>query len=313
METQTRINSLVIPVFRNEDSISDLFRDLEFLNENLQGELEVVFVVDGSPDASLREIQQKIDEISFAVQVIEHSRNFGAFAAIATGLRYARGGYIAVMAADRQEPIALISAFFEKLRTDEIEIVIGARKSRSDPALSQMSSKLFWWGYRKFVQPSLPRGGVDVFGCSARVAKLLADLPETNSSLVALLYWVGFERVEVYYDRKKREKGSSAWSVKSKLKYLGDSVYSFTKIPISLIIGVGLFGVLGSLALGTFVLLSWLAGTIQEPGYTTLVLVQLASTSAVLIAIGIVGTYVWRTFENSKMRPKSIVQKRTLQ
>lgn len=312
VEIRKGLNSLVIPVFRNEESIADLFRDLEILNEHLRGELEAVFVIDGSPDASLWEIQQKVAEVVFTVQVIEHSRNFGAFAAIATGLRYARGEYTAVMAADRQEPIELIKAFFKELQTDEIEIVIGARKTRSDPAFTQMSSNLFWWGFRKFVQPALPRAGVDVFGCSARVAKLLANLPESNSSLIALLYWVGFDRVEIGYDRKKREKGSSAWSVGAKVKYLGDSVYSFTKIPISLIIGVGLVGVLGSLALGAFVLFSWLAGTIQEPGYTTLILLQLASTSSVLIAIGIVGTYVWRTFENSKMRPKTVIQRRTL-
>lgn len=304
-------HSLVIPVYRNEDNIDDLVSALEGLHRRLNGDLEIVFVVDGSPDRSFDLLTGQLSDRDWHTQVISHSRNFGSFAAMVTGLSAARGQYCAVMAADLQEPIELIEEFFETLRDSDVDIVVGRREGREDGALSGALSNAFWWLFRRLVQPEIPRGGVDVFGCTRQVAQTMVSLPESNSSLVGLLYWVGYKRAEIGYRRQPRQKGQSAWTFRRRFRYLTDSLFSFTNLPITVILLVGAFGSAAALLLGIFVFVSWLAGAIQAPGYTTLVLVQLASTAALLLAIGVVGTYVWRTFDNTKNRPHAIVHRHT--
>lgn len=299
--------TIVIPIYRNEENISRLLEALAGLQARFSGVLEVVFVDDGSPDQSLALIAESTGDAPFEVKIVRHSRNFGSFAAITTGMRYAGGELIAVMAADLQEPPELIEEFFEVLSSDTADIVVGARVGRSDNGMSAAMSNLFWSAYRLFVQPEIPRGGVDVFGCTRQVAEVIYRLPESNSSLVGLLYWVGFRRAEVSYRRLPRHEGKSAWSFTRRLKYLNDSIFSFTTLPISIILTVGAVGSLVAFVLSLIVLIAWLRGLIPEPGFTTLALIQLGSAASILLGLGIVGTYVWRTFDNSKGRPNAIV------
>jgi len=147
---------------------------------------------------------------------------------------------------------------------------------------------------------------VDVFGCTREVADHLLALDEAHSSLVGLLYWVGFRREEVPYQRVARTSGSSGWTLKKRVRYLLDSVFSFTDIPISMLTTVGVCGGLLTVLAAVIVFVGWATGGIDDPGYTPLMLVVLFATFTILSALGIVGAYVWRTYENSKGRPLSV-------
>jgi polyisoprenyl-phosphate glycosyltransferase len=298
--------SVVIPVYGNEATLGALLARLTDVAARLNGPMEAIFVVDGSPDGSLLILRRLLPEATLASQLVVHSRNFGSFAAIRTGLAAARGQFIGVMAADLQEPPELMEAFFNRLRTGEVDVTVGRRVSRADPALSSIASRTFWGLYRRTINPSIPPGGVDVFGCSRNVAAHLLSLDEAHSSLVGLLYWVGFRREEVTYERAVRESGKSGWTTRKRVRYLLDSVFSFTDIPISLLSTVGFVGGLLTTIAAVVVLVSWLTGRIVDPGYTPLMLVILFSTFTLLSGLGIVGSYVWRAFENSKARPLSI-------
>ncbi|MRR12955.1 glycosyltransferase, partial [bacterium] len=231
------------------------------------------------------------------------SRNFGSFAAIRQGLAVAGGPYFAVMAADLQEPPELALEFFRIMRTDEADVVVGRRVGRSDPFLSALAARTFWAVYRHYIQPEVPAGGVDIFGCTKAVRDNLLRLEESNSTLVGLLFWLGFRRAEVPYERQPRQHGSSGWSTRRKVRYLMDSAFAFTDLPISVLLSVGGAGMFISLVLAVVVLLARLSGAIPVLGYTPLALLILFSLSMTLLALGIVGSYVWRTFENSKGRP----------
>jgi hypothetical protein len=207
------------------------------------------------------------------------------------------------MAADLQEPSELVLEFFRLLSSGSCDVTVGERSGRSDPLLGSLSSRLFWAAYRKFIQPEVPKGGVDIFGCNIAVRDALLNLGESNSSLVGLLFWLGFRRVNVPYDRLPREHGESGWTFRRKLKYLFDSAFSFTDLPITALLAVGVFGIVGSVGLAVFVLIMKFLGAISVPGYTPIVLVQFFTLGITLFALGIVGSYVWRTFENSKGRP----------
>lgn len=300
------VYSVVVPVYTNEDTLGPLLEALLVVAGRLPAPMEAVFVVDGSPDRSLEVLRQVLPSAGIASQLLVHSRNFGSFAAIRTGLAAARGHYVGVMAADLQEPPELVEQFFTILGTGTADICVGRRESRQDPALTSALSRTFWWLYRRVINPQIPRGGVDVFGCTAEVARRLLALSESHSSLVGLLFWVGYRRVEVPYSRRERHAGSSGWTMRKRLRYLTDSVYSFTDIPIQILSAVGLVGAGFTLVVGAIVFGFWLAGVIREPGYTPLMLTMLFSTFVLLAGLGVVGSYVWRTYENSKGRPNAI-------
>lgn len=300
--------SVVVPVYGNRATLPAVLSRLALVAEQLQGGLEAVFVVDGSPDDSAAVLAEVVPEQHLAVQVLEHSRNFGSFAAIRTGLASARGDFVGVMAADLQEPPEVMLGFFEQLQSGDFDVAVGRRTSRADPGGSALMSKAFWGLYRRAINPDIPPGGVDVFACTRDVAQRLILLDESHTSLVALLYWVGFRRVEVPYDRVARAEGSSGWTLRKKVTYLSDSVFAFTRIPIHALTALGVVGTLVTTVVALVVLVSWLTGRIDSPGYTPLMLTMLFSTFLLLTGMGVLGSYVWRTYENTKRRPAALTR-----
>ena len=292
--------SLVVPIYRNAENIPDLIKAIENLNRFLGPGFEIIFVIDGSPDTSAELLVEAAKQLPCTSTIAFHSRNFGSFTAIRTGLELARGNYFATMAADLQEPPELIIKFFEVLSTDKADIVFGQRIGRGDSPLQSLASALFWWGYRKLVLPDLPQGGVDVFACNRQVRDVILSITEPNSSLIAQLFWIGFRRSFVPYIRRRRQQGRSAWNFSRRFRYMMDSIFSYSDTPILVVLWVGVFGCLVSIALGLITLAARLLDLIREPGYTTLMIIGLFYGSTLLVVQGIIGCYLWRAFENTK-------------
>lgn len=299
--------SVIIPVYKNEGSIARLIDALNVMNHALDHDIEAVFVVDGSPDKSFELLKNAIGQINFSAQLLAHSRNFGSFAAIRTGLLAAKGEYFGVMAADLQEPPELLVTFFKSLSTDECDVAVGTRQGRQDPLLSRMASSMFWGIYRRLVVPDMPEGGVDVFGCNRQFRDQLVQLEESRSSLIALIFWLGFRRKLVGYERQLRQDGKSAWTFKKKIDYMMDSIFAFTDYPIRLLIKIGTVGSILAITMALLVLVAKLVGVIAVPGYAATVLVVLVFGALNSLGLGLVGTYAWRAFENTKQRPLAVV------
>ena len=299
--------SLVVPVYRNEANIPALLAAIAGLHRELGPSFEAIFVVDGSPDASHERLQQALPAQPFVSTLVALARNFGAFAAIRHGLGMARGRQIAVMAADLQEPPALVVELLRRVEGGA-DVAFGTREGRNDPALSRALSNAYWSLYRRWVMPDIPRGGVDIFAVSQRVRDALLTLPEANTSLLAQLFWLGGRRAFVPYVRQQREIGRSAWTFRKKLRYLMDSVFAFTDLPIRVLFGLGLMGVTVSAVLALVVLAAKLSGHVAVPGYAATILVVLFFGAFNALGLGIIGSYVWRAFENTKQRPLTIEQ-----
>jgi glycosyltransferase involved in cell wall biosynthesis len=305
--------SVVIPVYRNEEFVSSLIAEFERITTMSQerfGEpVEFVFVVDGSPDASHPRLAKALPSSALTSQLIEHSRNFGAFAAMRTGLAAGSGDYFAVIAADLQEPPELLLDFLDLLRRDEADVVVGRRTSRNDPLATRWSANLFWGIYRRLIIPEVPPGGVDVFGCTLTFRNELLRLSESHSSLIGQLFWIGFRRAEVPYDRRVRVHGKSAWTWGKKLRYMSDSIFAFTDLPIRLLLILGMFGVSVALVLGASVLMARMAGMIDVPGYSATIIVVVFFGALNIFGLGLVGSYAARGYENSKGRPLAVVRR----
>ncbi len=302
--------SLVVPLFKSEANLPDLFLSLNRLSLLLNSQLEVVFVVDGSPDNSLKILLNQVSQFTFQAQIIELSRNFGSFQAIRIGIEESRGEFIATCSADLQEPLALIVSFFKSLESDECDIALGTRRSRNDGWLNNLTSNLFWKVYKRYVMRDVPNGGVDIFACNLNFKLHLLALKETRSSLIAQVFWLGFRRKFVEYDRAQRTKGKSSWTRKKKVEYMLDSIYSFTDLPIRIVTLAGAIGSIASILIGIGILVLRLLNYIVVPGYTPILLSVLFLGAINLFAVGVVGTYIWRTFENSKARPLAVIARK---
>jgi glycosyltransferase involved in cell wall biosynthesis len=302
--------SLVIPVYRNEATIPALLQAVAGIDRELGGALEAVFVVDASPDGSLAALVTALPGTGLNAKVLEMSRNFGAFAAIRAGLVEASGPYFAVMAADLQEPPELAVEFFRRLEQDRCDVACGVRAAREDPLGARVASSLFWAAYRRLVQPEMPAGGVDVFGCNVRARDTLVALNETHTSLVGQLLWIGMRRDEVPYRRRARQHGRSAWTLGKKLSYMLDSSLAFSDLPIRLLFAVGMAALAVAMVYAAIVLFARLTGLIVEPGYATTVLLVAGFGALNALGLSVVGAYAWRAFENTKGRPLAIVQRR---
>lgn len=301
--------SVVVPVYLNATGIPDLLARLVELDRRVPGGIEAVCVVDGSPDDCHPLLAAALPTMPFASRLVLLSRNFGAFAAIREGLRVASGRYFAVMSADLQEEAAVVVEFVAALRDDEADVVLGVREARDDPWPSRVASALFWRMYRALIRPDVPRGGIDVFACNRPFRDQLVQFSESYSSLIGQILWLGFRRKLVAYTRVARKHGRSAWTLRRKLAYLLDSVYSFSDLPVRVFVAFGALGLFTSAALAIAVIAAKLNGAIPVPGYTATVLTIVFFASLNLLGLGIVGSYVWRAYENTKSRPLAVVMR----
>ena len=300
--------SLVIPVYNNAENIPRLFAELERFAARLPDRCEIVFVVDGATDGSRELLAQRLAGWPVRSQLVDLSRNFGSFAAIAAGLRHAAGDYLAVIAADLQEPPELVLDFHRILASGEADVVLGHRTRRADPWLSRILSSAFWNLYRRFVVKDMPKGGVDVFGCTRAVRDRLVELEEANTNLIALVLWLGFRRAYVPYERRPRLEGRSGWSFGRRLRYALDSIFSFTDLPIRALLVLGAAGTTLAVVAAAAVFVMWALGRIPVLGYTPLMLVITLFGGMTTLGLGIVGQYLWLTLQNARRRPNFVVR-----
>ena len=310
IETRPRL-SLILPVFRSELNIPPLLKALEdFAHEHADElELECVFVVDGSPDDSHGVLLALLPQYdAFVSQLHDLSRNFGAPFATRCGIERATGDYFAPVAADLQEPFESIHEMFRQVRDGEADICLGQRTAREDPWVSKQFSKVYWALYRRLVARELPPGGADLFVCNQRVRGALLQLREKNGFLIGQVLWMGFRRTFVPYVRRKREVGRSSWSFRKRFAYLMDSLFLFSDLPIKLLLGVGVFGLLISAVLGLSLAINAIFGNVPVPGYAATVTTVSFFGGLNSLGFGIIGEYLWRTYQNTQQRPLSIVR-----
>ena len=300
--------SVIIPVYRNEANLPRLLAELEKLSGRMPGGIEAVLVVDGSPDRCHEILSEKLPSLPFKSQLLQLSRNFGSFSAIMAGMSAASGEYCGVMVADLQEPPELMLEFQRMLSSGAADVCFGVRTGRSDGWLTELTSNLFWWVFRKFVVKEMPPGGVDVFGCNRAVRDHVARFSELHSNLIGLLFWIGFRRKFVPYVRQPRLEGVSAWTTRKKVQYCLDSLFTFTDLPLRALSFAGILGMTVAVLLAVIVLIAKLTGRVPVQGYVPVMLTIMFFGGLTSAGLGIVGRYLWMVAENVRGRPVYIVQ-----
>lgn len=297
--------SVVIPVYYNEDTLMDLYRDME---EKVLGKLEdyeLVFVDDGSGDSSWK-IMNEIRDMNDRVRLVRLSRNFGEHAALLAGLSACTGDCAVTKQADLQEDSTLILEMYDSWKKGN-KVVLAVRRSRDENRVKVFFANLYYAMVRRFVNKKMPVGGCDCYLIDRKVIEVLERLDEKNSSLTLQVLWAGFQTDLVYFDRKDREKGKSRWTFAKKIKLVMDSMMSFSYVPIRVMTGIGIAFDVFAFLLFVSVLVEYFTKGVPMIGWSSLMCVILLSAGLILSMLGILGEYLWRTLDASRSRPPFII------
>lgn len=300
--------SIVLPAYNEEQNIPNTVKVLTgMLTENAI-DYELVFVSDGSRDATFAQIQKAAAE-NPKVRGAEFSRNFGKEAAIFAGLSLAAGDAVVVMDCDLQHPPEVVLEMW-KLWRGGAEVVEGIKESRGRESLAhKLSAGLFYKVMSRLIKMDM-NASSDFKLLDRKVVDVLLGLPERNTFFRALSFWAGFRREYVSYQVQERQFGESKWSTLSLMKYAVTNATSFSTLPLQLVTVMGIAAILFSVVLFIQTFVKYLSGTAVE-GFTTVILLILVIGGFLMLSLGVIGHYIARIYEEVKGRPKYIIRRIT--
>jgi dolichol-phosphate mannosyltransferase len=297
--------SVVLPAHNEATVIGPTLRRIAAVAKNsfeLTELVEVIVVSDGSDDETFEEARQAVEH-ALPGTVVELVANAGSHAAIRCGLRYAGGDYVAIMSSDGQDPPEALPAMVRELRP-QVDIVWGRRRHRTtDRRSARFLAAAYYRVFRLLTGLEYPPSGLDFLVTRRRVIEAVLQHSQRNTSLFLLIFNLGFGQAFFDYDRGERVGGSSSWTLRKRARLAIDMLTSFSPTPIRLAslcgIAVGLVGIL----LGGVTLVRALLGDIPVPGWASLMIVSSTMSGFMLLAIGLLGEYLWRTLDEARQRP----------
>ena len=299
--------SIIVPVYYNADTLELMYQDLkQKVLDIIEYDYELIFVNDGSKDDSLL-VLKKIKNKDSKVKIYSLSRNFGSHSAILCGLEYMTGDCAVIKAADMQEPSELILEMVESWSKGN-NVVLAVREERQEGFLKKHFANLYYTLVRKMALSNMPETGFDIYLLDKKVVNVMCALDEKNSSLACQILWAGFKTDKVPYTRLAREIGRSRWTLTKKICLVMDTLFSFSTVPIKVVTIIGMISFFGALIWALVELICKLSGLIEVTGWTTLFIFNLFSFGVTMLTLGILGEYLWRTFDASRNRPPFIIE-----
>ncbi len=299
--------SIIIPVFNEREVLPLCLQRLGAVIKQLGITTELLFIDDGSQDGSA-EYLSKQTMMEFSIRLIRLSRNFGKEAALTAGLDYARGEAIIILDADMQDPPELIPEMVEQWRKGA-DVVLMQRRSRAGESwFKRTTAHLFYRLLQNLSHSQIPMDTGDFRLMSRRAVEALKQLPERNRFMKGLFAWVGMPTVILKYDRDPRAAGTSKWDYLGLLQLAFEGITSFSTSPLRWAMGLG---IIAALMGGTFGLwIAFKAIILGNPvhGYPSLISIITFLGGIQLLAIGIVGEYVGKTYIETKQRPNYLVR-----
>lgn len=297
--------SIIIPSYNEEKNIKHTADVVSDVLESNKIDYEIVFVNDGSSDSTwekMSELAQERDNIC----AVNFSRNFGKESAIFAGLEVAKGDACVLMDCDLQHPPETIIEMYNVWKNNDVDVVEGRKKDRGkENILYKGFSFLF---YRVINKAS----GLDMAAASdfklidRKVVDALNRMPERLTFFRAMSSWVGFKTEKVYFEVAERAEGESKWSVRSLIRYAVNSITSFTSAPLQLVTVFGMITFIISIILGINTLYNKIWGN-SAAGFSTVIILQLLTTSIIMFSLGIIGFYLSKIYEEIKNRPRYII------
>lgn len=308
MSSDNRMLSIVVPVYNEEESISETLGRLAKLRENiaLEIDVELLFVDDGSKDGSLNQLRNFAEKSDF-VKVISFSRNFGHQIAITAGIDLASGNYVAVIDADLQDPPELIADMYRKALTG-YDVVYGKRRSRAgETAFKKTTAAAFYRLLNYMCETDIPADTGDFRLMSRKVVDSFKQMRERHRFVRGMVPWLGYKSAPLEYDRAERFAGETKYPLKKMISFATNAILSFSSKPLTLAIRLGFLTILGGLCGSAYMLYLKFFTNIPVPGLTAILLSIVLFSGVQILLIGVVGEYIARIFEEIKGRPLYLV------
>lgn len=297
--------SVVIPIFNEEETISELWKRLTQVFKSINGSWDVIFVNDGSNDSSyqmLTELSQKYHN----VKVLNLSRNFGHQPAITAGIDYAQGDAVILMDGDLQDDPEAIFTFID-LWKQGYDVVYAVRKNRKEHWLKRFTFKIFYSLQTALSDIKLPRDAGIFSLLDRKVIQTLRLMPERNKYLSGLRAYTGFRQIGAVVERGPRYRGQPRVSIKKLFKLAFDGIFSFSTLPLHLVTYFGIFFSITAFAIAMIgLVVKFILGLefLNWPfGLTSTFFIG----GVQLLSIGIIGEYIGRIYEEVKQRPYYVV------
>ncbi len=310
INTQPQVHiSVVIPVYKAEHCLDELYRRLISALESVSPNFEIVLVEDCGGDNSWRAIEQ-LAAIDLRVRGMQFSRNFGQHYGITAGLDYCRGEWVVVMDCDLQDRPEEIPRLYAKA-IEGYDIVLARRGARSDPLLKRVTSKLFYkiFSYLADLDYDGESGNFRIM--SRKVVDNLCRMREQLRFFGGLVQWMGFPTSDIEVTHAERFSGKSTYTFSKLWKLATETIIAHSDKPLRLAVRFGFFMAFFSFCYGAFIFVRAIYHGSQIPGWNSLI-VSLYFIGGIIIGIlGILGIYLGKTFDQSKQRPLYIVRQTT--
>jgi len=305
INTETYL-SVVIPIHNEEKNVPELYARLSVVLKALNNPYEIICVNDGSSDSSLN-LLNKIADGDKKLKIVDLSRNFGHQTAISAGISFASGQATVVMDGDLQDPPSVIPAFIKKWE-EGFFVVYGIRRKRKEPLLKRMCYFVFYRIQKKMAKIKIPLDSGDFCLMDKKITDILKKMPERNRFVRGIRSWVGFSQIGIEYERDSRFSGKPKYTLRKLLRLAFDGIYSFSDVPLkmSLIVGTFVSGLCFIFII--YIVYQRLAHGTSVYGIATTLVSILFLGGIQLIAIGIIGEYIGRIYDEVKQRPVFIVK-----
>jgi dolichol-phosphate mannosyltransferase len=304
--------SIIIPVYRNEASLPMLIEKLNALTDKADNySFEFIFVDDGSDDNSFNLLSSfknnnAIPKGSF--EVVKLTRNFGQLPALYAGLAQSSGDLKCFLSADLQDDPMIILELAKNI-TPDYQLVLAERESRPETGFSAMTSKLFYRYLRSFVIKNYPKNGYDYCMFTNDVAQELLKYESKNAHIFVVLIWLGFPFKKITYKRVEREGGKSQWTFLKRLTLFIDVAIGFSYTPIRAITVFGFIFSLLSFIFASVIIFLTISNGNPVQGWPSIMVFISFSTGIIMMTLGVLGEYLWRTLDSSRKRQLFIVEK----
>jgi len=310
MSEETQTLSIVVAAFNEEGNLPLLYGRVRAVDwAALRLKPEFVFVDDHSRDRT-PEILADLAAKDPLVKVLRFSKNFGSHKAFTAGLEHCSGDAAVILAADLQDPPESIPELVEKWRSGAKVVWAVRARREGESAATKVLSRLYYFLMRRFSDVPPPVQGADFLLVDRRVIDEIRAAPEKHTSLLSLIQWMGFDQAEVAYTKGARHSGRSNWTLRKKIKLAVDSFVSFSYAPVRLASACGLLFAFSGFLYAAVIAIRAITVDVPVQGWSSLMCVLLIVSGVQLVMLGILGEYLWRTFDEARGRPRYIVEKR---
>ena len=301
---------IIIPVYNETEAISDFNEQLISIINTLSPRTRVLYINDGSKDGT-QQILQKLAAEDEKINIIELSRNFGHQAALTAGLANSNADYVISMDGDGQHPPSMIPEMIS-LAEQGYDMVLTQRLEEEGLSpFKKLTSKGFYWFLNKIGTTDVMPGGADFRLLNRDVVETINEMPEYHRFLRGMVSWVGYKKAILPFTPPERIAGKSKYSLKKMFRLASDAIFSFSLVPLMISISIGVGFLFLALIEAIYVLSFWITGNTQNlaPGWSSLMFMLLVVGGAIMISLGLIGTYIGYIFQEVKQRPKYIIRK----